>query len=301
MIDFKEISLEDKVWMEPIFRSSNEMNCENAFGTMYIWQDVFNVKVAFKDGFLFRIYGDNLDKYVMPLGNGDLQNAFNLIMNDAKQRVNELKITSVTSQMIEHISSNMSIPFKTHENRDIADYIYNTTDLVNLSGKKYHSKRNHITKFLKLYTNWSYETLNQNNLDQCEYIIDEWCKEYSCSSENGLDKERFALEKAIKAYQDLGFVGGLIKINDRPVAFSMGEEINDEVFVIHFEKALPDYIGLYAMINREVAARELTKYKFINREEDLGLEGLRKSKLSYKPAMILSKSELIFEREVLKI
>ena len=178
------------------------------------------------------------------------------------------------------------------EDRDSFDYIYSREDLVLLSGKKYHSKRNHIAFFEK--QEYQYEELNDKNLSECLSMNAVWIEKNSDKFYDGIDKEQWALTRAFEHYDELGYKGALLRRDGQVVAFTLGEEMNDNMFCTHFEKAFSDIRGAYPTINREFAKRTLTGYKYINREEDTGDEGLRKAKLSYKPVKLLVKYKAIY-------
>lgn len=172
------------------------------------------------------------------------------------------------------------------EDRDSFEYIYLRSDLVNLSGKKYHSKRNHIHTFNKNY-DWHFESLNDYNKEKIRKCAFMWYCSKGKSEDKTLFVEKKNIDLLLDNYKELNIKGGCIVVNEKVVAFSLGYQINDQVFDVCIEKALPEYIGAYCVINREFA--KALDCKFINREEDLGIEGLRKSKLSYYPIFLVKK------------
>jgi hypothetical protein len=177
--------------------------------------------------------------------------------------------------------------------RDNFDYIYLQNDLADLSGKKYHSKRNHISAFSKKY-DWTYEPLTTENKAEFLAFSDKWYEDKGIEEDEGLRAEKKALGEILDSNEGIEYKGAMIKIEDRVVAITLGSPINSQTFDIHYEKADKDFSTAYALINREFASRELSDYKYINREDDLGLEGLRKAKLSYKPHIILEKYSVIY-------
>lgn len=288
MLQFLVPTLKDKQWLDPIFLNSGYIGADNAFGTIFVWKEAYNLKICKCDGFLLRIYDGKKIFYGFPLGNGNLVKIIYKLMADAEQRHTTLSFMGLTSSMVSTLNSVMPNAFNFESTRDAADYIYNVNDLIELKGKKYHSKRNHISKFNRNY-NFVYENINVNNMDECKIILEKWYEENNYKNNTSLCKEKLALKLAIENFKELNFIGGLIKVDDKPIAMAIGEKINNEVFVVHFEKALKSYLGAYAIINNEFARNTLKTYKFINREEDLGIDGLRKAKLSYHPHIILEK------------
>ncbi len=287
MLEFRLPELEDRAWLKPVLERSGHIGSEYAFGTMYIWRGAYHSKVCRVGDAVFRSYGKEALAYALPLG-GDLRTNVEIMMADASERGRDFRMTGLSQAGVQALEQAMPGRFTFVSDRDAADYIYLSEDLIQLAGKKYHGKRNHISKFERLYQ-WTYEDLSPQNMDECMALAREWCKQYGCSKENGLDKESCALRVTFDQFGELGFIGGMLRVDGKPVAFTIGEQINGEAFVVHFEKALGDYTGAYTMINREFCRRRLGAYRYINREEDMGLEGLRKAKLSYYPAILLEK------------
>jgi hypothetical protein len=157
-----------------------------------------------------------------------------------------------------------------------------------LKGKKYDGKRNHINKFKKLYE-YEYIPLKEEHLDECCRITEAWCSERSCDEHKGLYCEKLANFELIKNFRALGCKGALIKVNGRFEAFTIGEMLNSDTAVIHIEKANGSINGLYTYINQQFCLNQWHDAKYINREQDLGSEGLRKAKLSYKPVNFIDK------------
>ncbi len=175
-----------------------------------------------------------------------------------------------------------------YPDRDNSDYLYLTEDLMHLKGKKYDAKRNHINRFQKLYE-YEYTTIDENNIGSCYDIMDEWCRKIGCDEHKSLYCEKLANSEVLENYSRLGISGALIKVNGKFEAFTAGEMLNRDTAVIHIEKANTDVHGLYTYINREFCERSWSDTRYINREQDLGVEGIRKAKLSYKPFRLTGK------------
>lgn len=294
MIDFKVPVLQDKLWAEDILKFSGYYGSDCSFGTIYIWSDVYKIKISKYKNFLLRMYGENDIYYGFPLGDGDLNSAIEYIENDAYQRKIEFKLFGITDKMKNILESKFNGKFEFESDRDIADYLYNSSDLILLSGKKYHTKRNHISKFNRLYE-WEYEDICDINMEDCKKFIDNWFKDNIKIKGNNIEKEYKVISKVLNDFKNLGLIGGILKVSGKVIALTIGEEINKECFLIHFEKADYSYDGAYTVINNEFCLRNLKMYKYINREEDMGIEGLRKAKLSYHPQILLSKYKAILK------
>ncbi len=288
MLEFLTPTLKDKQWAKSIFEDSGYISSDNAFGTAFIWKDVYNLKICKYNNFLLRLYEGKQTFYGFPLGKGDLKEVIEVLINDAQKRNIDFCFTGITASMILILNKIMPEKFIFSETRNTADYIYESKDLINLKGKKYHSKRNHISKFNNMF-DFVYYNITNENINDCRVILEKWYDENEYKSNESLCKEKMALELALEYFNELEFSGGIIAIDKMPIAFTIGEKINNEVFVIHFEKALREYMTAYSVINNEFAKNNLCKYKYINREEDLGLAGLRKAKLSYHPQILLKK------------
>jgi hypothetical protein len=171
--------------------------------------------------------------------------------------------------------------------RNNCDYVYLSSDLINLRGKKYDGKRNRIRKFIR-HHDYEYVKLRPEQLKNCSRLFEEWLKEKTFK--DWVERaQRETLREALDNFEALGLAGGAILINDKIEAFSIGEELNSDTAVIHFEIVNPKYEGLSQLINQEFIKNEWADYKFINREQDLGLPGLRMAKLSYHPHHLVNK------------
>jgi hypothetical protein len=172
--------------------------------------------------------------------------------------------------------------------RDQSDYIYLTEDLIKLEGRKYHRKRNHIKQFEERYS-YQYVSLTPERLSECLRLENEWCDLRHCDVVPGLANELRAIKEALTFFGQLSAKGGGIVIDKKVEAFTLGEPLNRETVVIHVEKANPAFEGLYPLIHQAFLEKEWAGYLYVNREQDLGEEGLRKSKESYFPHHMINK------------
>ena len=176
-------------------------------------------------------------------------------------------------------------------NRDIADYVYETEKLATLAGKKLHGKRNHINRFQENYPQWAYEPLTKENVEDCFQMALKWRQEMQCEIDLEKRDEMCVTLNALRLLQELELKGGLLRTEPQGevIAFTIGEPLGKDMFVVHIEKAFAEIQGAYPMINQQFVLREAQEYKYVNREEDTGSEGLRKAKLSYRPAFLIEK------------
>lgn len=289
MLDFHKPVMEDKEWAAPLLRASGYMGCEYTFGNMFLWCGVFGTKVArFQDFALAISNEERRATYCMPAGIGDRKAAIEAIMADAKRRGIPFIMHGVTPEGIRYLDEVFPGKFTYEASRDDFDYIYSAESLAGLSGKKYHGKRNHISYFKKNF-NWQYERITPDNLEECRRMNEEWERLNSERKPEEIATEMRAVNHALNHFEELGFIGGLLRTEEGVVAYTIGEPINDSCFCTHIEKAFASVRGAYPMINQQFAINELTQYRYINREEDTGDEGLRKAKLSYYPEILLEK------------
>lgn len=297
MLDFKYPTLEDRKWIQPILSAAGYMGSENAFGTLFIWSDTYHSKVCRYNDSILLCSGEHSHTYNFPIGKENLADTLSVLIENSREKNMKFKMWGMTQAEIALMEEVMPNTFEYEFDRNGSDYLYSTEDLIQLAGRKYHGKRNHLAKFKRTYS-YTYEDVTMQNLSDCIQVAKEWCiANGGCNSENGLDREGCALRRAFENYEALCLSGGLIRIDGKPVAFTIGEEINPKVFLLHFEKALDGYDGLYAAINHEFAERHLAGYEYVNREEDMGMEGLRKAKLSYYPAFLLQKYSAVLKSE----
>ncbi|MDE6470438.1 MAG: phosphatidylglycerol lysyltransferase domain-containing protein [Eubacterium sp.] len=293
MLEFKTPVIEDKEWVDECLKSVNSFNCEYTFGNLLVWSTSYSTKICRYKDFLMCRWGKNNDyMYSVPIGTGDFKDAVEQIIIDAKSFGLTPIIYGVTENYKKLIDKHFFRQFSYEGDDGYNDYIYSVEKMAELRGKKYHGKRNHITNFKKNNPDWSFEILNKDNINECITLHTEWIKDHEDDEDYSYEFE--AVLTAFENYEDLGFVGGLIRVNGKVIAYTMGERHSDRLFVTHFEKAPADVQGAYPIINQEFTKNCLMDYEYVNREEDLGLEGLRKAKQSYNPEIILEKYVAVY-------
>lgn len=295
MLDFKPVKLEDKQLFDSYVKRSDCRNSETTFANMYIWKDSLNIQFAFLDkalviGMDTQWYG----KILFPPYLSDESESIAPYMEMceaymAEQGI-EFYMKSVTNKLKERIEKDCPGRYVFSYDEYNSEYVYRTRDLIELKGKKYHSKRNHINSFLKNYTP-EFEMYDTKYRDDCIRIQKGWAKHRQ--DDDVLAKnEMMSIERALDCYEALRLTGCVVKIDGEVVAFSVGERICPNMAVIHIEKARGGINGLYTYINREFAARVWKDCEYINREEDMGVEGIRKAKRSYHPIFMMEKYDV---------
>jgi len=288
---FRDFSISDKEKIQKYTFAANFCGCDLAFANLFIWKFYFRTQIAENEGFLFIRYWYNDKLYFMlPLGNGDLKKAVSLIEKNARDEGKPFRLQGLTPKMCEKLELVLPEKFEYISNRGYSDYIYLREELATLLGKKFQPKRNHINQFLRAFPNYEFLKITPEIVPQCIDLERIWENRHNSENESQSRKvERTAITTALENFDELGLQGGALKVNGKIVAFTYGSPINSTVFDIACEKADTEIIGVYAMINNLFAKSIPENFVYINREEDLGIEGLRKAKLSYQPYAILPK------------
>lgn len=286
MLKFRKIEIEDIEIFKKLTKNNNEISCENAFVNLYVWQNVYNNKIAVKDNTLYikSVEENGKKTFRLPIG-GNLEKGLKEIFCYCKNQLPDF--WNPVGESFHRLPLSFTEKYSFHEERDAFDYVYLQTDLANLQGKKYHGKRNHINAFSKKH-NWHFEKITEKNKSAVISCAEKWYNENLDRLDKYMQCEKQGIYAMLQNMEKLEISGGAIFVEGEVVAFTLGSEINKNVFDVHIEKALKDFGEAYTVINNEFA-KVLTNYKYINREDDMGLEGLRKAKLSYKPEIMVKK------------
>lgn len=289
-IPFRPITAADADTLRSFTLESKCMNCDINVTNLCSWQFLYHTEYAVIDGFLLlRFLLDGQVTYMKPLGKGDLQRMLALLQEDARKMGEPLRVACVCPCAQALMEESMPGSFTYESDPSKADYIYLREKLATLSGKKLQPKRNHINKFKRLYPNYVYRPLTVELVPNCLHLAQEWCFTNDCQERHAALAEQRMMAYALNHIEELQITGGTLFVEDRMVAFTFGSPINGETFDVCVEKADTNYEGAYAVINNEFVSRLPERYIYINREEDLGLEGLRKAKQSYQPELLLDK------------
>lgn len=298
MLDFKDVTLEDKHWIDELLQYSDYRSTEYCFTSLYTWKHVYKTKVCrYKDALLIRSIPEELPYYIFPAGKIDaqtLKEIIDLYTADAKSMGFALVLNTVQNVQKEMLESIYPHRFNADLFRNSFDYIYSAEDLITLRGKKFQSKRNHIARFKEL-PNWIYEPVTLENLSECRDMNDEWCARYGCGQNISMTQEACAVKCAIDHFEKLNLKGGLLRLNGKVVAFTIGEMLNSDTMIIHIEKAFADIRGAYPAISQEFLSHQMVRppeeigFQYVNREDDAGDEGLRSAKMQYHPLFLLEK------------
>ena len=291
MIDFQRLKLAQKAEYESILFSCPDRGCEYSFANLYLWGHqqaaILHGCVAFFSHFNGR------SVYPYPIGHGDRKAAIWDILNDAQERGIPCRITNMRREDWAELEGWFPGKFLVRIDRDSFDYVYDIDDLADLKGRKFQKKRNHVNRFLQEHPDYRVQPLTKENITAAREMVQQWYDSRIQEDPHGdYLLERKAMERAFRCYDALGMEGLILSDGGEILAMTMASRLSDTIMDVHFEKAREDEDGAYAMINREFARYLRAKYpelRFLNREDDIGLEGLRRAKLSYQPHHMIEK------------
>lgn len=291
MLDFewKEITEAERELFQDFYEKEQSRSCEHSFTNNLLWSPFYGTRYCVIEGNLVFKSGEEKLSVSFPIGKNHVQKTVDKLLQYFEEKKQPFSMHSVTPEQFELLTQMYPDKFQIAYDRDWADYVYESEKLISLSGKKLHGKRNHINNFIKAYPDYQYEKIDAGNKEECIELANNWREENGCDSDPEKNEEFCVTLRALKEMEDLNLTGGLIRADGRVVAFSIGEKLCDDTFVVHIEKAYADVQGAYPIINQQFVLHEAADYRYINREEDTGAEGLRKAKLSYYPAFLQEK------------
>lgn len=292
MIDFKALDPENKAQYDKILKNCGHRGCEYSFANLYLWgrqkATVLHGHMVFFSQFNRR------SVYLFPVGEGDKKPVLDALMADAAQRGIPLRLTGLLPEDCETVEALYPGKFRFHPDRDGYDYVYDITALSELKGKKYQKKRNHLNRFLLKYPCHMAQPITERNLPRVREMVEQWYREKEEEVPDGdYHMEKAAIFKALEKRTELGMEGYALLVDGVCVAMSMASCLSDTMLDVHFEKALNRAEDAYAAINFYFSGYLREKYptaQWLNREDDMGIEGLRKAKMSYRPDHMIEKS-----------
>ncbi len=304
MISYRELRLEDREALNRLICYEGCHGADYNFANMYIWRDVYKPAFHIDDDLLLVAAPDGVVSY--PMGDYDIKDVIEKLIDDAHAKGEKLVLRGLTDATLAEFLPVFEDRFEIIEDRDSADYVYTAEKLRFLAGRKLASKRNHIKHFekngpweiriiCKAYSPETALTDSDGKAVSCCSIAEARAfveRFYEEKDNPDLAHEAIAIDEMFTHFDELGFVGAMLYQNGEAVAFTSGTRLGRCEWDVHFEKALPGIDGAYAMINREyvnLLCQLFPELQLINREEDMGIEGLRKAKLSYKPDILLMK------------
>lgn len=289
---FKPVELEDKAVFDAFLAEDPPSVSELTFTNLFMWRrrnrPIWKVQ---HDCLLIVVQPQGSEPYgLQPVGAGDKALAIDALWKHLEGLSGQPCICRAGEDFVaRHLDTNR---YYAAEDRDNSDYVYLARELIELTGNRFHKKRNHVNKFVKSYA-FEYHPLDANLVDCFLRLQEDWCELRNCAEDRDLFAEDRAVYEALINMEELDFKGGAILIDSRVEAFSLGEFLNRDTVVIHIEKANPRIPGLYAAINQRFCQETWAAATYINREQDLGIEGLRQAKESYNPHHMVKKFSIV--------
>ncbi len=290
-MQFKSIDIDTKHIINEFFRAQRIEASDALFGNLYIWH--FSREITYAiiyDCLIIKTHYPN-EKFPFifyPFGHGDAFAALDWAREYFKSNNAPFKIRSLESHQKIALESYAPNMFEITANRDRFDYIYRVEDLIKLSGKKLHNKKNHFNRFLNTYPNFSYERVDSANALEVLATYEMWMAD-NPNATQGVRNEYKGIRAVLENFAKLDMKGAFIRIDGKIAGFSLGEQINEDSVVIHIEKGNTFYTGIYQAINQQFLANDWNDMMFVNREEDLGVDGLRHAKMTYHPIRFVEK------------
>ncbi len=290
MLTFESITADNVLKSVDYFKYKVSRTSDYTIGAMYMWRDFYQTQFTiFDDMILYKVKFLNRTSFTFPVGGGSLPKAMDALKEYCKENDIPLWFCTVPEEAVSTLVDKYGGTIPSTPSRDWADYLYLADDLANMAGRKFSGQRNHINKFKKLYPDYKYQRITSENLSR----VEEFLKDYQLhhSKDASLAQEELSRTLEILGYLDTFHLpGAFIEVEGNIVALTIGEIVNDTLHC-HIEKAVRDYQGAYQMIVKEFASDMVNQFgiKYVNREEDVGDEGLRTSKLSYHPIQLLDK------------
>ena len=290
--NFNKLTLSDKDLINGFLKAEKQVVSEFTFTNLFMWRNHYQTAWRVLNDCLLIVLRslDNENFYGFPpFGKGNRQQAAHDLMTELEKSGNQPRILRADREFVENCLDLER--YAAEPDPDQADYVYLAEELAQLRGRRFHKKKNLVNKFYRS-NEYEYLELNQDIVSQVLEMQEKWCDLRHCELDAGLLHEDQGIGDLLENYGKLDCKGGVIRIKGRVQAFSLGELLNPTTAVIHVEKANPEITGLYAAMNQLFVARSMSGVEFVNREQDLGRESLRKAKKSYNPHHMVEKFDI---------
>ncbi len=290
---FKPVELEDRGLIKEILWKYQPQTAEWTFTNLFIWRSYYAFQWSTYRDWLIVLCKAKANDFcaLQPIGPPSRLEVVRMLLRwlQKEKGGKEPYIERADQCLISEIEGAKDLVVKPI--RDHFDYVYRRKDLVELTGRKYHSKKNHINKFLRFYS-FTSSSLNESHRGACRELVDRWCQLRRCGEDMDLLGEWEAVGQALIHFPALKLQGEVILIGNEVKAFALGELLNKKTVVVHIEKADPEIPELYTVVNQQFCAKNRADILYVNREQDLGVPGLRKAKLSYYPDHLAEKFQV---------
>ncbi len=293
IIEFKSFHLEDKPILDRFFAEHHYEQSECAFGTLFIWQHAFRLAWAVEEDVLFIRAGRYGHEFLLPPFSGEnnsFVNGLRLAAHWFEDQGLPFLLKGASPWVVERMKELCPNCYTFTADRDNFEYIYSTQDLIQLPGKKFREKRNRVNGFRRDYFGYEYVDIGPEHKAECMEVATRWLDDHQTTTD--MEEEQQGIAMLFDHWNDLGVKGGAIRLGGKIIAFSIGEYLNPDMAVIHIEKADPEIRGSYQIINQEFVQHAWADTLYINREEDMGIDGLRQAKESYHPIRFAEKYDI---------
>lgn len=297
MLVFKPVTLDSIAEIRDFLQIQPYRTCDFSIGGIYMWAAYFKYEYAIFEDTLFMKGVSEVDSselaFSLPLGALPLKESIGVLQNYCGKINRKLVLSAVPEEAMQKLAEEYAC--ENYKLEDWTDYLYDAKLLATLPGKLYQKKRNHVNKFNKLYPGAIYHRIDQSNLDKVSAFFEFYRRQYDKASSLFCNEMNMTAQ-VLENFSLFDFIGTVLMVEGQVAGFTIGEIINDTLYV-HIEKADKNFDGVYEALNMKFAEDILAGYpevKYINREEDVGDEGLRKAKLSYHPIHLLGKYNLVF-------
>ncbi len=295
VINLQKLTCTDKPTFDKYFGSRYCENSGYTFTNLFMWRKMRDYRWAVEDDVLY-IFSFNEEQFAawQPIGAQDkMQDAITKILRVAEENRGDKKFGFVVVEKMfaDELARYPHAKFNITAERDCFDYVYLAQDLINLSGRKFHGKKNHLNAFSKEYPNAKYLPITEEIIPKCREELNIWLERHKRANPDNpfICYEQAAIHEIFDHFDKFKLKGGAILLDGKIVAFTFGEKLNSDTAVIHVEKADSNIRGIYAAINQNFVEHEWSDMIYINREEDMGIDGLRKAKKSYRPIKMIEK------------
>jgi hypothetical protein len=288
--EMRPLGLEDREAVSAHLAGLGPRQSELTFTNLFMWRDAYQLRITHMEeaAVIFSWMADPEDSFLLPpLGGNANAETVRRCFEYMSEAGHNPRLTRATKEDLARLGISDE-QFAVEPDRDQWDYVYLVRDLVELSGNRYHRKRNHLEQFTRDHE-FEYLPLTAELVSQCQELQDRWCDEKHCDLVATLRAEARAVKEVLEKFELLGVTGGCIEVEGKIEAFTLGELLNPDTVVIHIEKANAAFHGLYQIINQQFLEREWANARYVNREQDLGVPGLRRAKESYHPHHMVEK------------
>lgn len=294
LTDFYDIKIEDKALLESYFDQVDYRATEYNFMTLYMWGSASLLKYHANKNFLL-LFGESDGQLfaLQPVCHEDFyESALDYIEGIFIAHNQSILYKAISEKFVLYLEEHHPNKYQFDYNIDQSDYFYDAEKMRSLSGRKLHGKKNHFNAFIKTYGDrYEYRRLGKEDYEDCMLLLDKWSE--NREELRSLNTERDGIKRIFEHFDQLDNVriGGIF-MDGILEAFTVGDLLNEDTVLVHIEKANSAFRGLYVAISKFFLENEFPDAAYVNREEDMGIEGLRKAKQSYRPIEMIVKYEV---------